>query len=69
MTYWTNFAKYGHPNGGSVPKWEAFSQKKSAVMYFNQKAYMGSVPSEDAMKVLDKYFKWRRTPEGKEWAK
>jgi para-nitrobenzyl esterase len=38
-------------------------------MYFNQKAYMGPVPSEDAMKVLDKYFEWRRTPEGKEWAK
>lgn len=69
MTYWTNFAKYGHPNGGSVPKWEAFSPKNPKVMYFNQKAYMGPVPSEDAMKVLDKYFEWRRTPEGKEWAK
>ncbi|GGD52535.1 carboxylic ester hydrolase [Emticicia aquatilis] len=69
MTYWTNFAKYGHPNGGAVPKWAAFTPSKPAVMYFNQKAYMGPVPSEDAMKVLDKYFEWRRTPEGKEWAK
>jgi para-nitrobenzyl esterase len=52
-----------------VPQWEAFSAKKPAVMYFQQKAFMGPVPSEDAMKVLDKYFEWRRTPEGKEWAK
>lgn len=69
MTYWTNFAKFGHPNGGSVPKWEAFSPKNPKVMYFQQKAFMGPVPSEEAMKVLDKYFEWRRTPEGKEWAK
>ena len=69
MTYWTNFAKNGNPNGGNVPQWEAFSTKKPAVMYFQQKAFMGSVPSEEAMKVLDKYFEWRRTPEGKEWAK
>lgn len=69
MNYWTNFAKNGDPNGDNVPKWEAFSPKKSAVMYFQQKAFMSSIPSEDAMKVLDTYFEWRRTPEGKEWAK
>ncbi len=69
MTYWTNFAKNGNPNGGNLPQWEAFSAKKPAVMYFQQKAFMGPVPSEEAMKVLDKYFEWRRTPEGKEWAK
>lgn len=69
MTYWTNFAKNGNPNGGNLPQWEAFSAKKPAVMYFQQKAFMGPVPSEDAMKVLNSYFEWRRTPEGKEWAK
>ena len=69
MTYWTNFAKNGNPNGGNLPQWEAFSAQKPAVMYFQQKAFMAPVPSEDAMKVLDKYFEWRRTPEGKEWAK
>jgi para-nitrobenzyl esterase len=38
-------------------------------MYFNQKAYAGPVPSEASLKVLDEYFKWRRSPEGTAWAK
>ncbi len=69
MTYWTNFAKHGNPNGGSVPSWEAFSTKNPKVMYFQQHAFMGPVPAEKAMKVLDKYFEWRRSPNGKAWAK
>lgn len=69
MSYWTNFAKYGDPNGKGVPKWEPFTISKPGVMYFQQKSYMGGVPSEEALKVLNKYFEWRRTPEGKEWAK
>jgi para-nitrobenzyl esterase len=69
MTYWTNFAKYGDPNGKGVPAWETFTNAKPRVMYFQQKATMGPVPSETALKSLDKYFEWRRTPEGKDWAK
>ena len=69
MTYWTNFAKYGDPNGKGVPKWEPFSIQKPGVMHFRQKAQMGAVPSAEALQVLDKYFEWRRTAEGKEWAK
>ncbi len=68
-TYWTNFAKYGHPNGSSVPEWPAFSDAKPVVMHFNQTPHTGPVPSEASLKVLDDYFKWRRTPEGDAWAK
>lgn len=64
-TYWTNFAKYGNPNGQGVPNWPDFSESNPEVMYFNQKAYIGTVPSEASLKVLDKYFEWRRTDEGK----
>jgi len=67
--YWTNFAKYGNPNGKEVPKWNAFTNAKPAVMYFNKKPYMGTVPSVESLKVLDGYFNWRRTPEGEAWAK
>lgn len=67
--YWTNFAKYGHPNGENVPEWPAFSDKNPEVMYFAQTPHVGPVPSADSLEVLDKYFAWRRTPEGDEWAK
>jgi para-nitrobenzyl esterase len=63
-TYWTNFAKRGDPNGQGVPAWPAFSDANPTVMYFAQTPHTGPVPSADALKVLDGYFAWRRTPEG-----
>ncbi|MEP7111303.1 MAG: carboxylesterase family protein [Ferruginibacter sp.] len=68
-TYWTNFAKYGHPNSNRVPAWPAFSNDKPSVMYFGKTPHIGPVPGAASLKVLDAYFEWRRTPEGKEWAK
>lgn len=67
--YWTNFAKYGHPNGAGVPEWPAFSDANPVVMHFNQTPHTGPVPSAESLKVLDTYFAWRRTPEGQSWAK
>ena len=66
--YWTNFAKYGNPNGGGVPDWPAFSEATPVVMYLGPIPYTGSVPSEKSLKVLDSYFEWRRSPEGVAWA-
>ena len=68
-TYWTNFAKYGNPNGKGVPEWKPFSDAHPEVMYFSKTPHMGPVPSAKSLKVLDGYFKWRRTPEGEAWAK
>ncbi|MGA9294719.1 MAG: carboxylesterase family protein [Ignavibacteriaceae bacterium] len=68
-TYWTNFAKYGDPNGEGIPEWKSFSDKNPVVMYFSQTPHMGSVPSAKSLKVLDAYFKWRRSPEGEAWTK
>jgi para-nitrobenzyl esterase len=68
-TYWTNFAKRGDPNGEGVPAWPAFSDAKPVVMYFGQTPRTGPVPSAEALKVLDAYFAWRRTPQGEAWAK
>jgi len=69
VTYWTNFAKYGDPNGKSVPGWPAFSDANPVVMYFSQTAHTGPVPGAESLKVLDTYFTWRRTPEGEASAK
>ena len=68
-TYWTNFAKFGDPNGAGVPAWPRFSEAEPKVMVFHNTASVGPVPSEAALKVLDTYFAWRRTPEGAAWAK
>ena len=68
-TYWTNFTRYGDPNGNGVPSWPVFSNASPVVMYFAQTAHTGPVPGIGSLKVLDAYFAWRRTPEGKEWAK
>jgi para-nitrobenzyl esterase len=68
-TYWTNFAKYGDPNGKGLPEWPAFSDSNPVVMYLDAEPHTGPVPSEGSLKVLDAYFKWRFTPEGEEWAR
>ncbi len=67
-TYWTNFAKFGDPNGAGVPAWPEFTEKDRRVMHFQNTASVGPVPSADALAVLDRYFAWRRTPEGEAWA-
>jgi para-nitrobenzyl esterase len=67
--YWTNFAKFGHPNGSGLPEWPVFSETSPSVLHFNKKPYVGGVPSAESLKVLDAYFTWRRSPEGKKWAK
>lgn len=68
-TYWTNFAKYGDPNGKGVPQWPAFSETNPTVMYFSQTPHTGPVPDAASLNVLNNYFKWRRTAEGEAWAK
>ena len=68
-TYWTNFAKYGDPNGTGSPNWPAFSDEQPVVMHFNKTPHIGTVPSAESLQVLDNYFKWRRTTTGDAWAK
>ena len=68
--YWTNFAKYGDPNGEGLPVWPEFTNENPQRMYLTgPEPKVGPVPSESSLKVLDSYFSWRKTPEGKEWAK
>jgi para-nitrobenzyl esterase len=68
-TYWTNFAKYGDPNGENMPEWPVFNLDDRKLMYFSQQPFVGPVPSAESLEVLDDYFEWRRTDEGAEWAK
>jgi para-nitrobenzyl esterase len=63
-TYWTNFAKFGDPNGSNLPAWPAFSDKNPTLMYFALTPHTGPVPNAAGLKTLDAYFAWRRSPEG-----
>ena len=63
-TYWTNFAKYGDPNGKGMPRWPAFSDQHPEYMYLAGTPHPGPVPNEEGLKALDAYFAWRRSPEG-----
>ncbi|MDC6387457.1 carboxylesterase family protein [Maribacter sp. PR1] len=66
-SYWTNFTKYGNPNGDNLPNWPVFSEHNPKVMYFEQEPHVGPVPSEASLNVLDNYFRWRRSDEGENW--
>ncbi|MGV2871897.1 carboxylesterase/lipase family protein [Colwellia sp. E150_009] len=66
-TYWTNFVKFGNPNGKYVPNWPSFNSTSQEVMYFQQGPKVGSMPDKEALESLDEYFQWRRTTEGEKW--
>ena len=61
---WTNFAKFGDPNGPGVPEWPAYTKTNPVVMHFNAHSAAGPIPNPQQLEVLDGYFAWRRTPEG-----
>ncbi|MCU4674056.1 carboxylesterase family protein [Catenovulum sp. 2E275] len=67
-SYWTNFAKTGNPNGDNLTLWPAFNHQTQQVMLFQQTTKVAPVPDRKALTVMDEYFKWRRTEEGKSWA-
>ncbi len=63
-TYWTNFAKYGDPNGDNLPVWPEFTEENPSVMYLKntpeQGPQAGPVPNLDKLEVMEEYFKYRR---------
>jgi para-nitrobenzyl esterase len=63
-TYWTNFAKYGDPNGDNLPVWPEFTEENPSVMYLKntpeQGSQAGPVPNLDKLEVMEEYFKYRR---------
>jgi para-nitrobenzyl esterase len=62
--YWTNFAKTGDPNGPGLPKWPSFSSAAPEAMIFRGSPQAGALPDPKHFDVLDRYFVWRRSPEG-----
>jgi para-nitrobenzyl esterase len=64
ISYWTNFAKYGDPNGEGLPEWPAYNEADPQSMHFlYDKAKPGPIVNIEGLKALDEYFKWRREGE------
>jgi para-nitrobenzyl esterase len=66
MDYWTNFAKYGNPNGKGLPEWPQFTNAKQRVMELDTPSHAIPVPNLDKLKALDGYFAWRRKQESQQ---
>jgi para-nitrobenzyl esterase len=57
MTYWTNFAKTGDPNGGGLPAWPRFTVGRPSAMVFADTPTPGPLPNRDRMELIDDYAK------------
>jgi para-nitrobenzyl esterase len=60
MSYWTNFAKTGDPNGSGLPDWPAFRADDQRVMAFDGQPGATPLPNADQLRALGAYFAWRR---------
>jgi para-nitrobenzyl esterase len=63
ISFWTNFAKYGNPNGKGLPEWPAFNNAHQQAMELDTPSKAIPMPNLDKLKVLDGYFAWRRKEE------
>lgn len=66
ISYWTNFAKYGNPNGKGLPEWPAFTNAHQQAMELDTPSKAIPMPNLDKLKVLDGYFAWRRKQESQQ---
>ena len=57
ITYWTNFAKQGDPNGATVPSWPRLSETNSAVMLLGEKITAGPNQQANRFRFLERYRK------------
>ena len=65
ITYWTNFAKYGNPNGDGSDKslltWPLYNQDKTTVMHFkDNKCDIIAVPNREKLEFWQDYYQWKR---------
>ena len=66
VNYWTNFAKYGDPNGDGLPVWPAYIDETPTVIYLKSDLQTGSFPNIDKIKVIDEYYSWKRATDDME---
>ena len=60
MTYWTNFAKNGDPNGEGLPTWPRFADQSPEAMILDTTSAAKALPNLEKVKAFDAYYAWRR---------
>jgi para-nitrobenzyl esterase len=68
VRYWTRFAKTGDPNAGGLPNWPKYTAAKPRRMVFKDAPKAMPYLPDAQLRVLDDYFAWRRTEEGRAFA-
>jgi para-nitrobenzyl esterase len=61
MSYWTNFAKTGDPNGAGLPAWPAFGKSEEPVMFLDASPSARPLPNKPQLEAFDQYYAWRRS--------
>ena len=51
--YWTNFAKSGNPNGGSLPRWRPVSANGDTALVLGERIEMGALPALQDVRLID----------------
>jgi len=54
--YWTNFAKYGDPNGGELPLWPKLEERDGPAMQLTPDAAPATPSRRERFSLLDKYY-------------
>ena len=55
MSYWTNFAKTGDPNGPGLPKWSVYNVADDDVMEFGDQPSMHNHVNQAGLDFFDAY--------------
>ena len=61
-TYWTNFAKYGDPNGAGLPIWPEFSASTQQVMQLGDEIKPHILQDEGALKRIGRVYAGAQSP-------
>ena len=59
--YWTNFVKYGNPNGKHLPHWPAFKAGHEERMVFKGTPHASGYGSLNSLEVLGEWHAWLRS--------
>ena len=56
VSYWTNFAKTGDPNGAGLPPWPQFSPQTGQALLIGSDIRVGTVPGETNLAAIDRLY-------------